>query len=227
MPRADQLPEALAPLTRRQGIELDDAGWQDDVARLIRRLEGSGSERGPRRRLVALALALVALAGGAAALTLRSDDPEQQQTAREPERGGEGLLANIPAGTRPACQPASSREPTADTSLVCDVGGSLSTSYHRFPDAAVADAWYRQVRAAEDVRPGTGDCTPADFAGEGSYEDGSYFCILDPERPPEVFAIDRRSNVGLRAVAWNRGERAAGKLLDLWECCIRPVAGGA
>jgi TIR domain len=39
IPRAQELPPSLAPLTRRQGIQLSDTGWQDDVGRLIRRLE--------------------------------------------------------------------------------------------------------------------------------------------------------------------------------------------
>ena len=39
LPREQELPPSLAPLTRRQGIQLSDTGWQDDVGRLIRRLE--------------------------------------------------------------------------------------------------------------------------------------------------------------------------------------------
>jgi hypothetical protein len=39
IPRPRELPPSLAPLTRRQGIQLSDTSWQDDVGRLIRRLE--------------------------------------------------------------------------------------------------------------------------------------------------------------------------------------------
>jgi TIR domain-containing protein len=38
-PTADDLPTTIAPLARRQGVELDDEGWHDDVERLIERLE--------------------------------------------------------------------------------------------------------------------------------------------------------------------------------------------
>jgi hypothetical protein len=226
MPRADQLPEALAPLTRRQGIELDDAGWQDDVARLIRRLEGSGSERRPRRRLVALALALLVLAGGAAALALTGDDPEGQ-AAQQPEGAEARLLARVPASARAGCHPASERHPTAQASLSCDVAETLTTTYHLFADEAAADAWYRQARAAEDIRPEGGGCTADDFPGEATYGDGgSYFCLGEPPSTPELFALDRRTRVGLEAGVWGgTGRPAYEKLLDLWPCCIR-VAGG-
>jgi hypothetical protein len=49
LPRAEELPPALAPLTQRQGFELSDKGWQDDVNRLIRRLEAVAAEEQPDR----------------------------------------------------------------------------------------------------------------------------------------------------------------------------------
>ena len=39
IPPAQELPASLAPLTGRQGFQLSDTGWHDDVKRLIRRLE--------------------------------------------------------------------------------------------------------------------------------------------------------------------------------------------
>ncbi len=39
IPSPHELPPSLAPLARRQGIELRDVGWHDDVGRLIRRLQ--------------------------------------------------------------------------------------------------------------------------------------------------------------------------------------------
>lgn len=39
MPRPEELPEALAPLARRQGLELSDLRWRYDVGRLVTRLE--------------------------------------------------------------------------------------------------------------------------------------------------------------------------------------------
>jgi TIR domain len=49
LPRAEELPPALAPLTQRQGFELSDKGWQDDVKRLIRRLEAVVAQEQPDR----------------------------------------------------------------------------------------------------------------------------------------------------------------------------------
>ena len=53
IPRADSLPPSLAPLTRRQGFQLSDAGWQDDAGRLIRRLEAVTDEQPADDRAVA------------------------------------------------------------------------------------------------------------------------------------------------------------------------------
>ena len=39
MPGTDELPEDLAPLTRRNAFELHDSSWGDDVGRLISALE--------------------------------------------------------------------------------------------------------------------------------------------------------------------------------------------
>lgn len=235
VPRAEQLPESLAPLTGRQGIELDDSGWQDDVGRLIRRLEAGRTEDRPRRRVAILltALVLLALAGGALALALSTgEDPNRPAAGagsgdEDPTTAEARLLASVPEATRAGCQPASETEPTATASVACDVGGALTTVYHQFPDDALADAWYRQVRAAWDVPADGGDCTPEDFPGEGSYGDsGRYFCVLSAdEELPEVYGLDRRSSVGLRTTAWSGKRNPAEKVLDLWECCIKPVEG--
>jgi TIR domain len=49
IPRAEELPPTLAPLTEHQGFELSDTGWHDDVNRLIRRLERVVGEEQPDR----------------------------------------------------------------------------------------------------------------------------------------------------------------------------------
>ena len=46
VPTADKLPSRLAPLAGRQGTELRDVAWRDDLKRLIRRLELLARERG-------------------------------------------------------------------------------------------------------------------------------------------------------------------------------------
>lgn len=49
MPPAEQLPDALRPLARRQAFELDDASWRTDVQRLAAALEKIlGSQNRPR-----------------------------------------------------------------------------------------------------------------------------------------------------------------------------------
>ena len=47
MPSADQLPESLAGLTRRQSIRIDDDDWLHDVQKLIRELEKIQREKAP------------------------------------------------------------------------------------------------------------------------------------------------------------------------------------
>jgi hypothetical protein len=87
LPRAEDLPPSLAPLAGRQGFELSDAGWQDDVGRLVRRLEavaearaagGAETERpaeaprtpSPRRVVRPVALGVVAILAVLAAVLL-------------------------------------------------------------------------------------------------------------------------------------------------------------
>ncbi len=49
MPSADELPDDLAPLARRNAFELHDSSWREEIQRLIptldRVLEGRRSER--------------------------------------------------------------------------------------------------------------------------------------------------------------------------------------
>jgi TIR domain len=117
IPQAGVLPPSLAPLTRRQGFQLSDTGWQDDVGRLIRRLEAAADEqpdqaaaadrpvlrarpappRRPRpagRTLAAAAFGLLALlAALAAVLLLRGgddspDEPAPAASAAGPQQAG-------------------------------------------------------------------------------------------------------------------------------------------
>jgi hypothetical protein len=89
IPRAEDLPPSLASMTGRQGFQLSDTGWQDDVERLIRRLGAVGGEpppavegtARPRRRArrpggrILAALVLVAvLAALGGVLILRGGD---------------------------------------------------------------------------------------------------------------------------------------------------------
>jgi hypothetical protein len=51
MPKEDELPEALAPLARRQAIEISDARFHQDVDRLIEAIGGLQRTGGPRLAL--------------------------------------------------------------------------------------------------------------------------------------------------------------------------------
>jgi hypothetical protein len=64
LPTEGQLPEDLAPLARRQTVELRDETWTEDVEGLIRRLEGKEAVRQPRRWLPAvIGVAVLGVAG--------------------------------------------------------------------------------------------------------------------------------------------------------------------
>jgi hypothetical protein len=110
IPRSEDLPPSLVPLTRRQGFHLSDAGWQDDARRLFRRLEAVERERSerpvaaarpaPARRrrrpgvktLAVAALGCVALAGVLAAVLFggggggdgESSTPAASETTPQP-----------------------------------------------------------------------------------------------------------------------------------------------
>ncbi|KAA3650918.1 MAG: TIR domain-containing protein [Proteobacteria bacterium] len=66
MPPANALPADLRPLVHRHAVRVSDAGWSDDVARLVGALQ---AELGPRRgHLVVRRVLLGALLAGGAAL---------------------------------------------------------------------------------------------------------------------------------------------------------------
>jgi hypothetical protein len=64
LPSEDQLPDELAPMVRRQAVELHDETWSQDVEVLVRRLEGKETVREPRRWIpLAVGLAVMGVAG--------------------------------------------------------------------------------------------------------------------------------------------------------------------
>jgi TIR domain len=117
-PPAAELPATVAPLALRQGVELDDEGWHDDVDRLIERLGrafGSGTpgvrEQPPWRRTAPRALAaivalVVAGAGFAFALDrLRDSDASAESAVAREEPELPAVLERrfsvvLPAGNR-------------------------------------------------------------------------------------------------------------------------------
>jgi len=231
IPRPEDLPPTLAPLADRQGFELSDGGWRDDVTRLTRRLEGKEEERPARRRRpgpLAIGLGVLALAGVAAALVLLTggggdDGGEPAKPTAPRERS---LLAMVPPTSRAGCQRAESPEPSAKATLSCDIASTLSAGYFLFRDRATAEAWYRQSEESERAAP-DGGCTPDDFKGQTAYDVGGrvagrYFCFLDEDGDAVVYALDARAPVGVRSETFHgKGRAAAESTLRLWDCCVR------
>lgn len=111
MPRADELPPSIAPMVRRQALELSPHRFKSDTERLLDVIERSLDDlqvaaaeespepepvtpsteaapptRPPRRRLllVGAALAALVIAGTVLAISLMDDDPEKTAT-QDPE----------------------------------------------------------------------------------------------------------------------------------------------
>lgn len=75
LPAAEDLPDELTALARRQAFALDDTTWHRDVDGLLDSLAGRASDGGRRRRRTVAALGAVVLVAGAvtAAVLLRPD----------------------------------------------------------------------------------------------------------------------------------------------------------
>ena len=232
-PAADRLPPSLEALPARQGIELRDAAWHDDVKRLIRRIErlrASPAEPASKRRrlILGMGLALVVLfaAAAAAAVTVARDgsgsDGENQVTADEQ------LLAAIRPIIRTSCNAISYGEETAVASVEC-AGAGAAALYHRFPNGAEMDAWYAQRREEAGIEPGAGTCTENAFRGEEPYRAagervGNYVCFVE-EGKPKIAGTDHRANVGFELfMVERRGRDAVESLLRQWRCCLQTQA---
>ena len=247
IPSPAELPPSLAPLARRQGFELRDAAWHDDVRRLIRRLDRLEGETGapaeepalpepapqaPRRwsrkALLAVPLLLLAAAVTTAAIVLgggKATDSGTDSGATTPAE--RRLLGVIPPVTRHSCERIDYGEESARLSLTC-AGVRLAVTYHLFDDRATLNAWYVQRREAAEVTPGSGACTGLLFRGEAAYASGGAasgrrFCFTDG-REPELVWTDLRTSVGAEASVYEgEGRRARESLLRQWDCCLRLV----
>jgi hypothetical protein len=228
-PDPNDLPTSLAPLARRQGIELRDTAWHDDTNRLIRRLERIVEEQGaevtpPRpvrrsRRLLWVALALVALAivGVSVAMLVRGGGGDSSgDSSVDPT-----LLNAIPAAVRPSCHAVSYGEQPAEANADC-AASHVSAIYYLFPSAAVLDGWYAQQREGVGIAPGSGACKPTSFRGEGSYAGGRYFCFVDSSGEATIGWTQTGTRVGAIANVYEgKGPSAAASLLRQWSCCLR------
>ena len=61
MPAADDLPDELRPLLKRQAVAIRDVAWNDDVDGLVRRLRTEVAPRSHRRRLILVTAAVAGL----------------------------------------------------------------------------------------------------------------------------------------------------------------------
>jgi hypothetical protein len=240
MPPADRLPESLAPLPVRQGIELRDVAWHDDVERLIRRINRLGGQpeqpvppvrkpspaaRVSRRTWIAVAAALGAVVAGATVVALlrSGSDGDRRVTAAE-----NLLLGYVPEVVRTTCVPISWGDPNARASVECSAV-RVTAYYHLYPSDDVMNARYAQKLEEVGVEPGSGDCTAASFRGDGPFEvegepAGRQLCYLD-EDSPAIVSTDLRTSVGMEAFTIEgTGPTAAASLLRQWRCCLRTQA---
>jgi hypothetical protein len=241
LPDAEDLPAPLAPLVRRQGIELRDSTWRDDVARLMRRLDeiaaaaqGAPAEaaptrpRGRRRMLVPLLAAAMVAAALALFLAFRPDDDGGGGEGGQPPAGQDALdrlLATIPLPVRTDCEEIDYGPESALASVSC-AAGRVSVLYSLF-DPDVLQGWYTLRREELAVEPDSGTCGDGTWRGEAPYDvDGSTagrsFCFMDGVEPNVVWTDDEH-DVGAEANVWQgTGQPAAESLLRQWECCLRP-----
>ncbi|HSX92712.1 MAG TPA: toll/interleukin-1 receptor domain-containing protein, partial [Hydrogenophaga sp.] len=119
MPRAEELPEELKPLARRQAIALQHLQWEASTGALIQALQrllgeapaGMGGARWPRRALAASAAGVAAVGLGAWWFWPEATRDEQEvgllvaaapTPAPSTGTGGTGAVVAAPASPRPA-----------------------------------------------------------------------------------------------------------------------------
>jgi len=253
LPSEGELPGALAPLATRQGIELRDSAWHDDIGRLIRRLEGlspksadageanqgwrtPGTQRS-RRKWIFAALVVIALAALAVVLAIVLTDSGNSAS------GGSGsskmspadqkLLRLVPADIRSGCLPYNADGPkTATASVSCDAV-RLNVAYSQFRTRAAMNDWYLLAREDANIQPFDGACTSSRFHGETRYmvggkAAGRQFCFLDDKHEPQLAWTDERPRrggyVGGYIGVWEgAGRPAIESLLRQWQCCLQPL----
>jgi hypothetical protein len=234
LPGREDLPGSIVPLVQRQGIELRDDAWRDDVDRLARQLErlagGAGEEdstptrRRSRGRWRWLAIAAVAAAGLAVGLALVLGDGDGGGNATS--AGEDRLLAVIPSALHPQCQPSEGGVESAEANESCDAAQILTADYHLFEDQRVLESWYQGKRVAADVDTDSGSCDVETFGGEGPYdvggnEVGRSFCFVDEDNIPYLVWTDTRATVGAEASTYESGPQKPQRLLEVWECCLQ------
>jgi hypothetical protein len=226
-PSADELPPSLAPLARRQGVELRDIGWHDDVKRLIEQLERLVEPPKPRRKrprtavaIIGVAVAVVAALIAAALLLSNGSSNDTGGGTGFPNANERTLLAEVPPITRPSCE----RIDWGDRAAIASVGCSAARTaaeYQLFPSASIRDAWYVRARDDAGIEPLKGRCTGEPFRGEIAYEGGTAICYMDDKDQPHMTWADKGSRVGVEANVWKgTGKDAIKTMIRQWDCCL-------
>jgi hypothetical protein len=227
-PTEEDLPPPLAPLARRQGTDLRDTAWRDDVRRLIERLESivrpGAARRRPwwrtRRALAAVAV-LVAVVAAVAVALLR--DGSVTGSSAFPNSAEQQLLAFVPELTQPTCVRIDWGDEAATAALSCSAAG-VAADYYLFKSEQVRDAWYARMRDEVGIEPRGGSCKPSSFGGEARFDVGRYVCWLEGQEPLLAWTHGKNA-VGAKANNWKQGgEQGAAGLLRQWDCCLRPAS---
>jgi hypothetical protein len=225
-PASEELPPSLASLASRQGTELRDTAWRDDVRRLVTRLEHlvhPGAARRPWWRsawALAAAGAVAAAAAVAVFLVLRDGGVGGEPFPNATELQ---LLSVVPAITRTNCDRIDYGDEAAKAAIECSGGAGTSVTYNLFESTQVRDAWYERTREEAGVEPDGGTCDPQAFTGETSYGGGRYVCWLEGTEPLLAWTHGATTAVGAKANSWQRmGAAGAQTLFRQWQCCLRP-----
>jgi hypothetical protein len=121
MPAADQLPDSLAPLARRNAIELKDGSWRSDVERLVAGLANMISNASP----------------AAASAAQSSSQPSAAQPADPPALDS----AQLSTPATPSPQPATTSQLERPFIRISQSSGQNISS----ADAAEHDPWSRSL----------------------------------------------------------------------------------
>ena len=221
IPPAEALPDALAPLSLRQGTELRDGSWHDDAERLVRQL--AGESRGRKltgRRKLAIGVGVLLLAGLAAGLAIALSGGSSPASGAngdwKPSTSAERrFLAAVPAAIRPSCKRYDSGPASARVTLECQAARA-TVDYSLFDNTTTLNGWYVQQRETANIQPSSGSCRAGHFHGDVA----GRLCFLENGRTARLIWSDPRIAAGGDAQAWNPGTAATASLLRLWSCCL-------
>lgn len=177
MPSAEQLPDALEPLSRRQAHEITDTRWDFDVGRLLDSIEAAGVRRLAQKRsvslrrvgsfaaavagLIVLSTAVWQLAaamsqptpvdfGTIPALTLPNELEPDRRPVDDVKGGVEAEVTKRPTAKSTAQSDDARREAAALELLEAEARGKREAEARAAREADAREADARAERAAED-----------------------------------------------------------------------------